>query len=80
MKLLLIYSTHQLAELMGLTPRQVYNLVKKAGLRWHRRGRHRIIYLAQLKEQMPELWESLVASHEIAQLADQMPIATISDQ
>ena len=55
-------------QLMGTPRKHVIRLVEQAGLTWHRTGRKRYIFLSQLKAALPEVWDSLVASREVAHL------------
>ena len=54
-----------LAELLGLSRKQAVLLVRHHQIVWHRQGRRRFVYLSQVKEQMPEIWQSLLARSEV---------------
>ena len=68
MTLQLIYTPTQLAQLTGISRWQAIRLVEQAGIPWQRNGRNRFIYLSQLKEALPLVWDSLVATRQVAHL------------
>jgi excisionase family DNA binding protein len=63
-----MYTSSQLAQVMGVSRRQVIRMVENAGMSWQWSGRKRFIYLSQLKEALPLIWDSLIATREVAHL------------
>lgn len=70
MNIPVMLNVRSLAEMLGLTPKQVLLLTRESKVTWHRQGRRRFVYLAQIKELMPEIWLSLLARNEVLSRGD----------
>jgi len=55
-----LYGVAELGRLAGMSSKKVERVLKNAGVPIHQDGKVKEVYLSELKEYLPQLWDSLL--------------------
>jgi len=64
------YSVAELAKWAGMSRCVTLTLLKSEGVTFARRGRVIVVYLADVRRNAPDLWQSVLDRHHLIRLAE----------